>query len=148
MLLGKDLKRIGTLGSFSSSSCFLPTWIPANSQHSSRMPPNVTSLNYLTQQRHFRSLLNTGYSRMRSPSRSHLICLPASVRTLRLQTSGALGSLMVSWCLAAFFIPQALFLAFLINTGHIMCVRVRCNEIKSLDSKLTFRAACQETWLL
>lgn len=98
------------------------------------------------QQHHVSSLLQSiGCSKVRGPGRPHLVFLPASVKTLMLQPSGSLRSLMVSRCLTAFLIPQTLFLAFLIITGHITCVRVRCNEIKSLDSKLTFRAVCQET---
>lgn len=38
-----------------------------------------------------------------------------------------------------------LFLAIVINTGHIICGRVQGNGIKSLESNLTFRAVCQKT---
>lgn len=82
-------------------------------------------------QQHYLSYLlqSIGSSRVRGPGRPHLrphlVFLPASVKTLMLQPSGSLRSLMVSRCLTAFLIPQTLFLAFLIITGHITCVRVR-----------------------
>lgn len=127
MLFRKDLKRIWTLGSLLSSFCCLPLKILAKSQPIPAIPSNVThSFSEMSFQQHHPHYLlqSTGCLKYRGPvgTPDLFTCFCQDIHAKNLWISGEPYSPTMPDCILN---SPTLFLAILINTGHIICGRVQ-----------------------